>query len=66
MPLDEMNETVILIAVVVLFGALLALPVYMLVRIGALPFSKRARGQVRRHPLLHVLWLVFAVVIFFL
>lgn len=60
-----MNEMGMLVLVVGAMACLLALPVSVLVRISVLPFSARARGQVKRHPLLHFLWLLAAVAVFF-
>lgn len=60
-----MNEIGMLVLVVAVMGCLLALPVSILVRIGFLPFSRRVQGQVKRHPVLHVFWLVAAVTVFF-
>ena len=47
-------------------ACLLALPVSFLARLGALPFSARVRGRVRRHPLLHALWFLAAAAVFLL
>ena len=61
-----MNDMGMLLLVVGVMACLLALPVSVLVRIGFLPFSKRVRGQVRRHPLIHAFWFLAAVTVFFL
>jgi len=59
-----MNETGMLVAVGAAMAFLLALPVSFLARLGALAFSARVRGQVRRHPWLHVLWFLAAAAVF--
>ena len=61
-----MNASGMLVLIVVLVAGTLALPISILVRIGFLPFSKRVRGQVRKHPFLHVLWFLVAAAIFFM
>ena len=59
-----MNESGMLVLIVVLVAGVLALPVSVLVRIVFLPFSKRVRGQVRKHPFLHILWFLIAAIVF--
>ena len=58
-----MIEIGMIVLIIALYIGILALPISLLVRIGFLPFSRRVRGQVRKHPLIHVLWFISAAAV---
>ena len=59
-----MMEGILIFVLFAVFIAALALPISFLVRMGFLPFSQRVRNQVKTHPVLHILWFLFAALLF--
>jgi len=61
---NELMEAFLIVVFFTVFIAAVALPLSFLVRMGFLPFSQRVRNQVKTHPVLHILWFLFAAVLF--